>query len=73
MLESIGWVATVIFSSSYFFRQPASLRRIQALAACLWIVYGVCIHALPVVVANVIVAAAALYSMRAQTLQRDLT
>ncbi len=63
MLESIGWVATAVFSTSYFFRQPATLRRIQAAAACLWIVYGLCIHALPVVIANVIVAAAALYSM----------
>ena len=40
MLDLIGWVATAIFSSSYFFRRPASLRRIQALAACLWIAYG---------------------------------
>ena len=66
MLDAIGWVATAIFSTSYFFRQPASLRRIQAAAACLWIVYGVCIHAFPVVIANMIVAAAALYSMPRQ-------
>ncbi len=38
------------------------LRRIQAGAACLWIAYGVALHSFPVVVANVIVAAAALYS-----------
>ena len=62
MLEAIGWIATAVFSSSYFFRQPAALRRIQAGAALLWIVYGVAIHALPVVVANGVVAAAALYS-----------
>lgn len=66
MLDAIGWVATAIFSTSYFFRQPASLRRIQSAAACLWIVYGVCIHAFPVVIANMIVAAAALYSMPRQ-------
>lgn len=66
MLDAIGWVATAIFSTSYFFRQAASLRRIQAAAACLWIVYGVCIHAFPVVIANMIVAAAALYSMPRQ-------
>ena len=63
MLESIGWVATAVFSTSYFFRQPTTLRRIQAAAACMWIVYGLCIHALPVVIANVRVTAAALYSM----------
>lgn len=61
-LDAIGWVATAIFSSSYFFRQPAMLRRIQALAACLWIAYGLAIGSFPVIAANVIVALAALYS-----------
>jgi hypothetical protein len=63
MLNAIGWIATAIFSASYFFRGQAALRGIQAVAACLWIVYGLMIGALPVVAANVIVAAAALYSM----------
>ena len=63
MLDAIGWIATAVFSSSYFFRQPAALRRIQAGAAVLWIVYGLTIRALPVVVANAVVAAAALYSL----------
>lgn len=58
----IGWVATAVFAISYFFRRPATLRKIQAFAACLWIIYGVAIGALPVIVANVIVAGAALYS-----------
>ena len=62
MLEAIGWVATAVFSASYFFRQPTALRRIQAAAACLWIAYGLAIHAMPVVIANAIVAVAALYS-----------
>ena len=38
------------------------LRRIQAGAALLWVIYGVAIDAAPVIVANLIVAAAALYS-----------
>src|SRR5580765_5652897 len=59
MLSTIGWVATAVFSASYFFRAPGTLRRLQAAAACLWILYGVAIHAWPVVIANVIVAAAA--------------
>jgi len=63
MADSIGWVATAIFSLSYFSRQPNRLRMIQALAACLWIAYGLFIHAMPVVIANVAVAGAALYSM----------
>jgi hypothetical protein len=62
MLDSIGWVATAVFSTSYFFRNAAALRRVQAAAACLWIAYGLCIHALPVVIANLVVATAALYS-----------
>lgn len=61
-LDLIGWIATAIFSSSYFFRAPKSLRLIQAAAALLWVVYGLAIGALPVVAANVIVAAAAIYS-----------
>ena len=64
MLNLLGWSATAVFSASYFFRQPAALRRIQAVAACLWIAYGILIGAVPVVAANVIVAAAALYSAR---------
>jgi hypothetical protein len=67
MLDALGWIATVIFSASYFFRRPAALRRMQAAAACLWVAYGVAIGAMPVVAANVIVAAAALYSMRPQS------
>ena len=59
----LGWVATAAFSASYFARRPSALRLIQAAAACLWIAYGLQIHALPVVVANLIVAAAALYSI----------
>ena len=62
MLNSIGWVATVVFASSYFFRQATTLRKIQAGAAVLWVVYGFLIGAMPVVVANMIVAAAAVYS-----------
>jgi hypothetical protein len=62
-MEAIGWIATAFFSASYFFRTPAALRRFQAGAAGLWIIYGLSIKALPVVIANVIVAAAALFTM----------
>lgn len=60
--EWIGWVATAAFASSYVSKDPATLRRIQAGAALLWIAYGVYMHAMPVVVANLIVAAVALVS-----------
>jgi hypothetical protein len=61
-LEWIGWVATALFASSYFFKQASVLRKVQAGAALMWVVYGVIIHAFPVVVANVVVASVALYS-----------
>jgi hypothetical protein len=62
MFEWIGWVATAVFALSYFCRQPALLRRTQAVAALLWIGYGLIIKAPPVIVANVVVAAIALFS-----------
>jgi hypothetical protein len=62
LLSWIGWIATAVFSTSYFFKGANTLRWIQAGAALLWVTYGLMIHAMPVVVANVIVAAAALYS-----------
>ena len=63
ILQSIGWVATAVFACSYLFRKPSSLRVVQAIAALLWIVYGVAIQALPVIVANVVVAGMALVSV----------
>ncbi len=62
ILAWIGWVATAVFASSYLFKRPATLRRVQALAAVLWVVYGVLIGAAPVVVANLVVAGAAVIS-----------
>ena len=62
MFEWIGWIATAVFAVSYFFSRPAALRRVQALAALLWIGYGVIIKAPPVIVANMVVAAMAVIS-----------
>lgn len=59
-IQALGWVATAVFATSYFFQNGSLLRRIQAGAAALWICYGLAIGAAPVVVANVIVAVAAL-------------
>jgi hypothetical protein len=62
MPDWIGWVATAVFAVSYFCKQPAALRRVQGVAALLWVVYGALIHAVPIVVANVVVAGVALWS-----------
>lgn len=66
-LEWIGWVATAFFASSYFFKQAGVLRKVQAGAALLWVIYGLIIHAFPVVVANLVVASVALYSSKRRT------
>jgi hypothetical protein len=62
MLDGLGWVATALFATSYFCKTSRAMRRVQALAALLWVGYGVWMNALPIIVANVIVAALALYS-----------
>jgi hypothetical protein len=62
MLSWLGWVATAVFAVSYLCRDAAMLRRVQAAAAVLWVGYGVALEAPPVIVANLIVAAMALYS-----------
>ncbi len=70
-LDAIGWVATAAFASSYFFKQQTTLRWIQAGAALLWVAYGLAIGAgMPVVAANVAVAAAAVYSSFATAKQQ---
>ena len=59
--EVIGWVATAVFSSSYFIRPPTRMLRVQAAAAGLWIAYGLAIGSVPIAVANLIVTVSALY------------
>ncbi len=62
MADWIGWLATAVFMTSYVPKRAVTLRRIQAVAAGLWALYGVLIHALPVIVANVLVAGVAIGS-----------
>jgi len=62
LLDWIGWGATAIFSISYFCRNATRMRLVQALAALLWIIYGILLKAPPVIFANSIVAAVATYS-----------
>jgi hypothetical protein len=55
-LDWIGWIATALFAGSYLCKDPMKLRRVQALAACVWVVYGAVIGAAPVLAANLLVA-----------------
>lgn len=61
-LDWVGWLATAVFMASYFTKQPTTLRRVQGVAAGLWALYGVLIHSLPVIVANILVASVAVLS-----------
>jgi hypothetical protein len=70
-LNALGWTATAFFASSYFFKQAAALRKIQAAAAVLWIIYGFEIHSAPVIVSNLMVALAAVYTMVQSARHRD--
>jgi hypothetical protein len=63
MTDALGWVATTLFVGSYFFKRPALLRVAQMSGAALWIVYGALIGAIPVVVANGLVLAAAAWTL----------
>lgn len=58
----LGWVATGMSIGSYFCRNQLILRRVQAVAALVWISYGLAISSRPVIAANVVVANVAAWS-----------
>ncbi len=62
MLSGLGWLATALFAASYLCKTSGAMRRLQASAALLWVGYGIWMNALPIIVANVIVAGLAVYS-----------
>jgi fructose-specific phosphotransferase system IIC component len=66
----IGWLATAIFLASYSCKHQKTLRRTQAVAALLWVGYGAILHAVPIVVANLLVAGVAVYSSLAGSFGR---
>ena len=70
-LNALGWMATAFFASSYFFKKAGALRGIQAAAAVLWIVYGLAIHSAPVVVSNLMVGIAAIYTSLRRTMEKN--
>ena len=66
-LDALGWTATTVFVGSYFARDPRTLRLMQAGGALLWLAYGLVLQALPVIVANLIVASVAVVSSRQES------
>ena len=68
LADTTGWIATAVFVASYFFSKPTMLRGLQMLGAALWMTFGVLIASKPVIASNVLVFAAAGW-----TLLRDRT
>jgi hypothetical protein len=64
MVDALGWAATTVFVTSYFCAKATVLRRLQMLGALMWVLYGIVGHALPVVVANLLVFFAAAWTAR---------
>lgn len=71
--DSVGWIATAVFVASYFFPKPAMLRGLQMLGAMLWMTFGVLIASKPVIAANILVFAAAGWTlMRTRAASRSI-
>jgi hypothetical protein len=62
MNDAVGYLATAVVLCSYLFKSPSTLRRIQALGAVLWMLYGFLLHSGPVIVANLLIVGIALWS-----------
>jgi hypothetical protein len=62
-LQWLGWFATALTVSSYFFRNQRTLRIVQTVAAIIWMSYGIGLGARPIVAANVLVAGVAAWSV----------
>ena len=60
--EGVGWLATGVFVSSYFFDRSATIRRVQMAGAAVWLTYGVLLQSYPVIVSNVLVISAAAWT-----------
>jgi hypothetical protein len=64
LVDFLGWTATAVFVSSYFYRGATALRRTQMAGSVLWMLYGLVMHAAPVVVANLLVLGAAAWTAK---------
>ncbi len=64
LVEAVGWAATAVFVGSYFFGRAEVLVRVQIAGALIWIAYGALTRSAPVMAANLLVVAAALWKAR---------
>jgi hypothetical protein len=58
----LGWIATAVFTASYFCTRTEALRRVQMVGALMWMVYGALIGSSPVMVSNALVLGAAAWT-----------
>ena len=63
LADCVGWSATAVVVSSYFFERANAIRRVQMIGAVMWLSYGLLVPAYPVVVANVLIFGAALWTI----------
>jgi hypothetical protein len=68
--DTVGWVATAVFVASYFSGRAEVLVRVQIAGALIWMGYGVLTKAPPVIAANLLVVAAALWKARRERAAR---
>lgn len=73
LADTVGWIASAVFVASYFFPNPTALRGLQMLGALLWVTFGVLIASKPVIASNVLVFAAAAWTLlRARAAARSI-
>ena len=70
MTDYLGWLVTAVFVASYFFKRPETLRHVQMTGALMWVAYGCVIGAAPVVAANLLVLAAAAWTLTREGAER---
>jgi hypothetical protein len=61
--DVLGWLATCLFVSSYFFKAPKVLLSLQFLGALAWLSYGIALSSTPMMVANTAMSVASLVSL----------
>ena len=67
VVEALGWIATATFVGSYFLKRAEAMVRVQIAGAAMWVAYGLFVRSGPVVAANALVVASALWKARAPT------
>lgn len=57
LVQIIGYLAPAFLAASFLFKKADTIRWVNSIGCLLFIVYGLCISAYPVVIANVVIVA----------------